>query len=134
MQHDIGVFESHGDFERKRDARKYFWSVIRAYVEVLEMPPLTAISYDPNYPNRRLGPQTIEFKTDVENATKVALDNNPSLFDDWNRLIRGENVSNANEIIVKCARLYRSRQLIPHFYFVTIKRGRNRQADSVGAA
>src|SRR6266852_883229 len=113
---DVGVFRSRVDFERHRDARNGFWSVATAYLEVLETPPLVAISHDPEFPNRKLGAQMIEYKVDCDNAVKAALDDNPSLVEDFHKLIRGSDVPHANHIIAKCAKQFRQFQLLPHLY------------------
>jgi hypothetical protein len=130
MQQDdrTGVFQDRHDFEQNLNLRKYFWAVAQAYISVLETPALCAISYDDEFPNRKLGAQMIEFKCDVYLANVAALNGNPSLLEDWNRLvINGEKVPNANSIINRCSRVYRSRKLIPHVYFTVIKKGRKRR-------
>jgi hypothetical protein len=134
MQHDdrTGVFHDRHDFEQNLNARKYFWAVAQAYISVLETPPLVAISYDDERPNRKLSAQMIEFKADCDNGVKVALNNNPSLIDDWNRLIRGDKVPNQNDIIAKVGKTWRKFHLIPHVYFRVIKKGRKRR--QAGAA
>lgn len=125
MQYDeTGIYQSHSHYERDRSARHYFYGVITAYRDVLATPALVAISHDPEFPNRKLSTQMIEFKADVDKANEAAL-NDPSLIADWNRLVvQEEKVPNANDLIRKCAIQYRKRNLIPHRYFVTVKKGR----------
>lgn len=126
-----GVFQSRHDFNESLTARKYFWSVAKAYLDVLETPPLAAISYT-DLPNRRLNAQMIEFKVDTDNAVKAALDSNGSLIEDFHSLIRGGSVQNENYIINRVGKKFRRFKLIPHEYFVTVKKGRKRH--QAGAA
>ena len=126
-----GVFQNRREFEETISARNYFYAVARAYLDVLETPALCAISYDEERPNRKLGAQMIEFKVDCDNGVKAALNNNPSLIEDCNRLIRGEKVPNRNDIIAKVGKTWRKFHLIPHEYFITIKRGRKSQPIAV---
>lgn len=134
MQQDdrTGVFQDRHDFEQDLTARKYFWAVVRAYLDVLETPPLVAISYEWEFPNRKLGAQMIEYKVDCDNAVKAALNGNPALIEDFNNLIRGVSVTNANYIITRVSRKFKLFKLIPHVYFKVIKRGRKRH--QAGAA
>ena len=126
-----GVFQSRHDFNESLTARKYFWAVAKVYLDVLETPPLVSVSCT-DIPNRKLNAQMIEFKVDCDNAVKAGLDNNASLIEDFHSLIRGESVQNENDIIKRVAKKFRRFKLIPHEYFITIKRGRKRH--QAGAA
>lgn len=125
----IGIFESYSDFERQRGARRCFKQVVEAYVNARNTPPIVAISYDPSRRNHKLDAHTIHYLCDVENASRQALGKSRELFHQWQRLVRGEDVPNANSIITRCGRLYQARQLAPHLYFRTVKRGRERGQD-----
>jgi len=131
---DVGVFESRWDFQKKRDAQELFWRVITAYNEIGLLSPIVAINLDPLAKPTKLDATGIHFRCDVENATKKALGNNSSQISDWNELIQGEDVSNATEIIAKCARVYHARQLLPYLYFSTIKQGRPDRRQKIPAA
>jgi hypothetical protein len=100
------------------------------YLDVLETPPLVSVSCT-EIPNRKLSAQMIEFKVDTDNAVKAALNDNASLIEDFHLLIRGESVQNANDIIKRVAKKFRRFKLIPHEYFITIKRGRKRHQAGV---
>lgn len=130
---DVGIFESRSDYHRQRNARQYFYGVARAYIDIRNTPPLTAINYDPLIKNPKLGADLIHFIADVELATRKALGKNPELFDQWKRLVSGENVPNAASIINRCARLYQARQLVPELYFRVIKKGRSDRRPSATA-
>lgn len=130
---DTGVFESHTEYEKQRNAGHYFWRVINGYIDVRNTPPLTAISYDPEVRNPKLGADLIHFIVDVENSTRQSLGNNPALFEQWQRLVSGEDVPNAASIVARCARLYQARQLAPTTYFRVLKVGRKRHRHA-GAA
>lgn len=125
-----GVFQSRHDFNESLTARKYFWGVVRVYLDVLETPPLVSVSCT-EIPNRKLSAQMIEFKVDTDNAVKAGLNGNTSLIEDFHNLIRGESVQNANDIIKRVAKKFRRFKLIPHEYFITIKRGRKRHQAGV---
>ena len=127
---DTGVFESHSEYEKQRNARHYFWRVINGYIDVRNTPPLTAINYDPSIRNPKLGADLIHFIVDVENASKKALGDNAVLLEQWQRLVRGDTVPNAASIIQKCARIYRARSLAPTDYFKFVKKGRKRHPDA----
>jgi hypothetical protein len=123
---ETGVYGSHTEYERQRNARHYFKRVIEAYIDVQNTPCIAATSYDPFVRNPKLGADLIHYIVDVENASKKALGNSPSLFEQWQRMVDGESVTNAASIVARCARLYQARQLAPTDYFRVIKRGRKR--------
>jgi hypothetical protein len=128
MQEDarIGVFNSRREFDEIISSRNYFFAVLRGYTNVLETPPIVAISYDPDVPSRKLGAQMIEFLADCDIGVRVALNGNPSLIEDFARLLQGDKVPSQTDIINKVGREWRKRRLIPQEYFRVIKQGRKR--------
>lgn len=131
---DRGVFESHTAYEQQRAARHYFERVISAYNDVRNIPPITAISLDPEFINPKLGPDLINYLIDVEHASRKALKHNDVLFEQWKRVVNGEDVPNIASIAVRCGRVYRARKLLPVEYFKVIKQGRRDRRSVVGAA
>jgi len=112
------------NYERDRDLRDYFFVVAAAYSKTRELSPLVSSHPDPDHTPTRLGPDAIHFICDVELASRKALSNNAELFEQWKRLVSGENTPNAYSIIRRCARLYRDRRLAPVSYFRHVKKGR----------
>ena len=136
MEHDsgdVGVFSSRAVYLEQRDFRSYFWRVIRGYRDVSELSPVVAMGWDPLERPKRLGIDGIHFLCDIALATKKALDNNPALLDQWQRLVNGENTPNAASIVNKCGRIYKSRRLAPASYLKFERKGR-RDHRSTGAA
>jgi hypothetical protein len=124
----MGVFCSHSEFQRKVNARQRFWRVVRAFNEVSLLSPIVAINPDPLAKCTKLDVVGIHFLCDVELATRRALGHNPALLDQWQRLIHGDDVPNATNIIDRCSRVYHARQLLPYLYFRNQKQGRRREA------
>jgi len=127
---DTGVFESHFDFQNRKQQRQLFWAVVDGYIRTKEVQPLITYVIDPEITPRRLGPEGIEFLVDVEHAAKKAL-GSPVLFSFWEKLINDEEIPRATEekIIGKCARLFAFRGLLPKQYFRRIRRRQRRPGD-----
>lgn len=130
---ETGVYSSHAEYQEQKYATQYFKRVIDAYIDVRNTPPVAAISHDPAVINPKLGADLIHYCVDVENATRKSLNNNPALFEQWEKLVCGDAVPNAASIIRKCAKIYRARKLLPVEYFKVIKQGR-RDRRVAGAA
>ena len=123
---DIGLFESHSAYERQRHYRRVFDAVVNGYRDILSASPLVACNYDEDVRPRRLGPELIHLKVDIERATQKALGNNPSMLEVWNQVIEGVDVPAAlfAQVASKCGRIYAARKLTPFDYLRVVKRGR----------
>ena len=138
MEHDsgdVGTFPSHAAYKEQKDFRSYFWRVIVGYRSVSELSPVVAMVWDPCVAPKKLGVDGIHYIVDIQLATEKALNGNPELLDQWQRLVNGENTPNAASIVNRCGRLYKSRRLAPASYLRFVKQGRSdRRAVVAGAA
>jgi hypothetical protein len=103
---------------------RVFYEVSRAYADIHSLSPIAAICYDDEAkPNRKLGPDVINFLVDVERATRKALENDGNLLKQWKTLVFEETqVPNGATIANRCGRLYEIRRLRPIDYFRRIKK------------
>jgi hypothetical protein len=138
---DSGVYKSSRAYEQQQQWREVFCQVILAYRDVLSLSPLVACSYDPETRSRRLGPDPVLYKIDIEQSTDKALKNNPELIKKWEQFafddaedFKFSHVSPA--MIRDCARIYQARKLQPQIYLKKIRKGRpdRRSAKPVEAA
>lgn len=113
-------------YERFIHYQFLFDRVVRAYVEISELPPVTALDYDHDAPrSRTLTHDAINFRVDVEHATETALRDLPALQRAWFALACGDNVDaeTTRAVITRCGRLYQQRGLDPNKYFHSFRRG-----------
>jgi hypothetical protein len=118
-----GVYSSHFDYQQQKSLRIYFDQVVAGYEDVMNASPLPACSYDEESRPRRLGPELVHYKIDVEHAVATALDGNPQLIEQWFRhVVDGEEVSDS--VVRKTARIFQARKLRPRDYYLSIRKGR----------
>jgi len=136
MPNETGAdfLESQTRYERERDLRDYFWTVVNAYQQTCELSPLVAANPDPAIRPTKLCVDGIHYIADVELATRKALAKNPELIAQWETLVSGQNTPNSGSIIRRCARVYRARRLAPISYFRHVKKGRADRRPSVAVA
>jgi hypothetical protein len=132
---DVGVYESHSDYQQQKSWRRIFDSVISGYIAALSASPLIASNPDDEAITRRLGPEILHFRVDVEHATAHAL-KSTALYKVWQQIIEGENVpgSMVIQIANKCGPVFQQRGLIPYNYFLRIRKGRRDWRSSVSPA
>jgi hypothetical protein len=121
---DTGVYESHSKYEEQKRLKGIFDSVISAYRDVISLSPLVACNYDPDVRSRRLGPEMILYKIDIQISTAKALKNNPELIRQWENAVFDEDVNVGPSIVRQCARVYQLRKLQPHIYMKKMRKGR----------
>jgi hypothetical protein len=124
MNELIGTFESHNAYEEQKRLKGIFDSVIAAYLDIASLSPLVACSYDDEHRSRKLGPELIHYKADIENATSKALKNNPDLIRQWEDAVFDEATNVSPAIVRECGRVYSARKLQPHIYLKKIRKGR----------
>jgi hypothetical protein len=118
-----GVYESHSAYEQQKALRIYFDQVVAGYEDVLNASPLPACTFDDESRPRRLGPELVHYKIDIEHAVAKALDDNPQLIDQWyQHVIDGAEISDS--IVRKTARIFQARKLKPSDYYRFIRKGR----------
>jgi hypothetical protein len=113
-------------YERFIHYQFLFDRVVRAYVEISELPPITALDYDIDAPrSRTLTHDAVDFRVDVEAATETALRDLPALQSAWFELARADKVTatTARAVITRCGKLYQERGLDPNKYFYVFRRG-----------
>ena len=113
-------------YERFRHYQFLFDRVVRAYVEISELPPITALDYDPDAPrSRTLTHDAVNFRVDVEHATETALRDLPALQRAWFELACANSVNpfTARAVTTRCGKLYQERGLDPNKYFYAFRRG-----------
>jgi hypothetical protein len=122
---DVGTFQSHSDYQQQRHWKSVFYQVVGTYLEILATPPIIASDPDDEARPRKLGPKLIEYKIDIELATKRALGNDITLLQHWESIVFGEKVeaSLAEHIARKCGKTYAARKLSPFDYFKFIRKG-----------
>lgn len=108
--------------ERDQHYSDVFRSVVQQYVEIVQLPRVSAIQIDRDAPSRsrRLTSDDIHFKIDVERATEYALGGRPELEPVWFRLAANEigiDQQQAAAVIHLCGRLYAARRLEPSKYY-----------------
>lgn len=108
--------------ERDQCYSKVFHSVVKLYVEVVQISPVSAIQIDRDAPSRsrRLTSDDIHFRVDVERATEYALRGRLELEPVWFRLAANEvgiDQKQAAAVIHLCGRLYAARGLEPRKYY-----------------
>jgi hypothetical protein len=121
---DIGVYESHSDYQQQKSWRRIFDSVVGAYIAALSTSPLIASNPDDEAITRRLGPELLHFRVDVEHVAARSL-KSQELYKIWQQIIQGENVpsSMVSRIVAKTAPEFQRMGLVPYEYFRHIKRG-----------
>jgi hypothetical protein len=120
---DVANYDLRAETEQRKRTR-IFYLVTQAYADIRSLSPIVAFSYDDEKTNRKLNADSIHFIADVESATRKALNDNPALIEQWERIIQQKRqVPNASSIVSRCGRLYQIRKLNPRDYFITIKRG-----------
>src|SRR3954465_7951294 len=118
------VYESHIHYEQQKRWRRIFDAVIDGYRDVLCASPLVASNPDDEVRARRLGPDLIHYKVDIENATRQAL-KNVVLIKAWGKIVEGVDPVPAAvlaQLVSKCGRIYMARKLTPYDYFRIVKR------------
>lgn len=121
---DVGIYESHSDYQQQKSWRRIFDSVISGYIAALSASPLIASNPDDEAITRRLGPELLHFRVDVEHVTARVL-KSQALYELWQQIIQGENVpsSMVSRIVSKLSPAYQRMGLVPYDYFRRIKRG-----------
>jgi hypothetical protein len=128
MSSDVSeVYERQRHQERQRKWWRVFNDVIEGYRDVLSASPLVACNPDDEVRVRRLGPDLIHYKIDIENATRRVLKDS-TLLRAWEQIVEGHTVPRPVFALVasKCGRIYTSRKLTRYDYFTSVKRGRRR--------
>jgi hypothetical protein len=101
--------------------RNLFDRVISAYVQVRGYPVVVAVDPDDDPVSRshKWTPTLCHYLVDVELSTTDALKELPELQAAWFTLAAGEIVepSLAEQVVSRCARLYKARGLDPGLYF-----------------
>lgn len=108
--------------ERDQYYADVFRSVVQQYVEIVQLPRISAIQRDRDSPSRsrRWTPQDAHYKIDTERATEAALRNRKDLQEVWFQLATKDatvNPMKAGEVASKCGRLYAARGLAPWSYY-----------------
>ena len=99
--------------------RQLCTTVIDAYQQLLDLPPLAALQFAHDELRPRLySGAAIDYKLDIERATESAL-REPAAQAAWFALLQGQPVDPDVEtrVVTKCARLYHKRGLHPRRYF-----------------
>jgi hypothetical protein len=76
---------------------------------------LVACSYDDEHRSRKLGPELIHYKADIENATAKALKNNPELIRQWEYVVFNDDELNSIKVIVASVHVIEAAFSIPFF-------------------
>jgi hypothetical protein len=107
-----------------------FEAVATAYRDLISLSPAVARNYDSEVHPRKLVPEYINYKVDLQHATSKALKYNPELIRQWENAILDNtddefNFSRISYGIVRdCARVYQARKLHPAIYLKKIRKGR----------
>jgi hypothetical protein len=119
-----GIYESHRAYEQRKQWQAVFYSVISAYRDLLSLSAMTARNYDEHVYPRKLIPDAINYKVDIQNATAKALKNNQELILQWEDAAFDEGFNVSPSIVRECARVYSARELQPQIYLKKIRKGR----------
>jgi hypothetical protein len=127
VQYEIN--EPSSSYEERVRQKSTFDSVVRAYVDILGLSPLTARDYDEEVHPRKLVPAYIDYAVDIEHATAKALKNDAALMRQWEQnvtdLYNGSAAAHVSYGIIRdCGRIYRARKLHPAIYLKKIRKGR----------
>lgn len=124
---ETGTFQSRSDYQRHKYWHQVFAETMKGYRDVLAASPLVASTFDDEIRPRRLGPELIHYRIDIERATEKALSGRPDLLKVWVDIVEEAEGIPANvysQIASRCGRFYSSRKLTPCEYYRTIKKGR----------
>ena len=112
--------------ERYEFDKEAFLAVTTAYVRKRQLSPVVSMNLDPTpgVTSKRLTPDDITYCVDCERATEYALNGRIDLQTGWFALVAGETVpaNVARQVIERCGRLYRARNLQPWRYFAKVTR------------
>jgi TfoX/Sxy family transcriptional regulator of competence genes len=117
----------------------YFDGVCSAYVSIRQYPALACVEVDPDATsqNRTWTPYFADFLCDVELTTELALSDDLDLQAAWFKLAAaaGAHVppAIAQQVIARCGRAYKSKQLDPGVY-LRPSNARNRSHAKTGRA
>lgn len=123
-------YVSDREYQERCRLKGIFEAVATAYRDLISLSPAVARNYDSEVHPRKLVPEYINYKVDLQHATSKALKYNPELIRQWENAILDNtddefNFSRISYGIVRdCARVYQARKLHPAIYLKKIRKGR----------